>query len=58
MGPKEIDYTELNDRIVMQAIENANYHIDEEMLSRLLQGKIARAKAMLDQRESALAPEA
>jgi hypothetical protein len=51
METKEIDYTELNDRIVMQAIEKANFHIDEEMLARLLQGKIARAKAVIDQRD-------
>lgn len=50
MEKNKIDYTELNDRIVMQAIEKANYHMDEEMLARLLQSKIARAQAMMKQR--------
>lgn len=54
MEKNKIDYTELNDRIVMQAIEKANFHMDKDMLARLLQGKIARAQAMMDIKEKQL----
>ena len=35
----------------MQAIESAGYVMNKDLTARLLQGKIARAKEMLENRE-------
>jgi len=48
---EQIDYATLNDRLVMQAIESAGYVMNKDLTDRLLQGKIARAKEMLENRE-------
>jgi hypothetical protein len=48
---EQIDYATLNDRLVMQAIESAGYVMNKDLTNRLLQGKIARAKEMLENRE-------
>lgn len=48
---EQIDYATLNDRLVMQAIESAGYEMNKELTARLIQGKFARAKEMLENRE-------
>ena len=41
----EIDYTKLNDRIVEQAYTSVPHILNEEQKNKLIQDKLARAKA-------------
>ena len=47
MQTKEIDFTNLNKRIVEQAYDSA-FHMNEEQTRKLIQDKFERAKAMSD----------
>lgn len=47
-----IDYTNLNDRIVKQATEIPGFTLSEEQKQKLFNNKIERAAAMLQARET------
>lgn len=47
----DIDYKNLNDRIVKQAYEVSNFTLTEAMKTRLFQNKIDRAQEMLKGRD-------
>jgi len=47
----DIDYKNLNDRIVEQALEVSNLTLSEELKTRLFQNKIDRAREMLEARK-------
>jgi len=47
----DIDYKNLNDRIVEQALEVSNLTLSEELKTRLFQNKIDRARIMLEARK-------
>ena len=47
----QIDYKDLNDRIVKQAYEFSNLTLTEAMKTRLFQNKIDRAVKMLESRK-------
>ena len=48
----QIDYKNLNDRIVRQAWEVSNLTLSEEMKTRLFENKIRRAVEMIRAREA------
>ena len=45
MTEKEIDYTNLSNRIVEQVLESSNLVLDEESKKKLFEDKLARARA-------------
>ena len=47
----DIDYKNLNDRIVKQAYELSNFTLTEAMKTRLFQNKIDRAREMIEARQ-------
>lgn len=47
----DIDYKNLNDRIVKQAYEVSNFTLTEAMKTRLFQNKIDRAREMIEARK-------
>ena len=45
-------FSKIADRVVEQVIESSGYHLDEAQMKRLLQGKMDRARAMVEARKN------